>query len=348
MIYAVSEISHTASKCPLLSWVEGALPVHLVPRHPVCAQHVNNIGYGGRGSHGKHCCGRKLCDEVQVSRCEGRTTTVTVCRGVLCKQWLSISLNRDITKTLCSVKGGRRRGADPSTHYSATVQLPRTSLPFRVSAANRAQLEASVQQAAGFDSLYAWQRGQNREKEFVLHDGPPYANGRPHIGHAVNKILKDITLRQKLLQGYKVHYIPGWDCHGLPIELKATQVDKKKKTPANQLSSYSDPLEIRNNAQRFAKEALEIQRSVFQRWGLLADWSEVYRTLDPQYVTRQLHLFIDLYEKGFIYQDYKPVYFSPNLGTSLAEAELEYEPQHVSPFSVPCPACHISPACHFG
>uniref|UniRef100_A0A0P4W8B8 isoleucine--tRNA ligase n=1 Tax=Scylla olivacea TaxID=85551 RepID=A0A0P4W8B8_SCYOL len=234
-------------------------------------------------------------------------------------------------RTLCSVKGGRRRGADPSTHYSATVQLPRTSLPFRVSAANRAQLEASVQQAAGFDSLYAWQRGQNREKEFVLHDGPPYANGRPHIGHAVNKILKDITLRQKLLQGYKVHYIPGWDCHGLPIELKATQVDKRKKTPANQLSSYSDPLEIRNNAQRFAKEALEIQRSVFRRWGLLADWSEVYRTLDPQYVTRQLHLFIDLYEKGFIYQDYKPVYFSPNLGTSLAEAELEYEPQHVSP-----------------
>ncbi|MPC07444.1 Isoleucine--tRNA ligase, mitochondrial [Portunus trituberculatus] len=85
------------------------------------------------------------------------------------------------------------------------------------------------------------------------------------------------------------------------------------------------------SAQRFAVEALEIQRSVFQRWGLLADWGEVYRTLDPQYVSRQLHLFIDLYKKGFIYQDYKPVYFSPSLGTSLAEAELEYEPQHVSP-----------------
>ncbi|MPC07443.1 Isoleucine--tRNA ligase, mitochondrial [Portunus trituberculatus] len=150
-------------------------------------------------------------------------------------------------RTLCNVKSGRRRGAEPSTQYSATVQLPRTSLPLRVSAANRAQLEASIQQAAGFDSLYAWQRGQNREKEFVLHDGPPYANGRPHIGHAVNKILKDITLRQKLLQGYKVHYIPGWDCHGLPIELKASQIDKKKKTPENQLSSDSATLEIRNN-----------------------------------------------------------------------------------------------------
>lgn len=251
-----------------------------------------------------------------------------------CSRWRTIGHTLR-QRTFYSTKGDKKKGkTEPSTSYSATIQLPRTTFPLRVSAASRTQLEASVQQAAGFDSLYAWQRGQDRKKEYVLHDGPPYANGRPHIGHALNKILKDITLRQKLLQGYKVHYVPGWDCHGLPIELKATQqTGKEQSKAAGQQSSASstNPLDIRINARKFAEETLEVQRSVFQRWGLMADWGNIYRTVDPHYITHQLHLFTDLYEKGYIYQDYKPVYFSPSLQTSLAESELEYQPQHVSP-----------------
>ncbi|XP_045588344.2 isoleucine--tRNA ligase, mitochondrial isoform X1 [Procambarus clarkii] len=225
--------------------------------------------------------------------------------------------------------------------YGGTVLLPSTTLPLRVEGLQRVLNEKHVQQAADFASLYEWQRKQKREHEFVLHDGPPYANGRPHIGHAVNKILKDITLRHKLLRGYKVHYIPGWDCHGLPIELKALQQNRRKKKTQDKFNE-KDPLQIRAAARRFAEEAVKIQRSAFERWGILANWDNVYRTYDPEYVSKQLYLFASLYENGNIYQDYKPVYFSPSSGTSLAEAELEYNPQHCSPsVYVALPASNI-------
>ncbi|KAK3863972.1 hypothetical protein Pcinc_030300 [Petrolisthes cinctipes] len=226
-----------------------------------------------------------------------------------------------------TLSGGRRTSEAPTqSKYSESVILPRTTFPLRLDGHKRTRTELNVQEAAEFESLYTWQRGQPREREFVLHDGPPYANGVPHIGHAVNKILKDITVRHKLLQGYKIHYVPGWDCHGLPIELKAAGMGG----PVEGMNE-KDPLQIRAAARKVVDEAIKGQREAFQRWGVLANWSNTYRTLDPSYVTRQLQLFAHLYHTDYIYQDFLPVYFSPNLGTSLAESELEYNPEHVSP-----------------
>jgi isoleucyl-tRNA synthetase len=156
----------------------------------------------------------------------------------------------------------------------------------------------------------------------VLHDGPPYANGQLHMGHAVNKILKDITLKHHIASRTPVNYIPGWDCHGLPIELKATKA-------ADKLT----PVEIRTKARKFACATLEKQKAEFAQWGVTADWDgkgSVYRTLDVSYVQKQLQLFYELYRKGLIYRDMKPVYWSPSSRTALAEAELEYDPNYES------------------
>uniref|UniRef100_A0A803YDP5 isoleucine--tRNA ligase n=1 Tax=Meleagris gallopavo TaxID=9103 RepID=A0A803YDP5_MELGA len=175
---------------------------------------------------------------------------------------------------------------------------------------------------SGFLELYSWQRQRKAKQEFCLHDGPPYANGDPHVGHALNKILKDITNRFHMMRGYKVHYVPGWDCHGLPIELKALSEIKG----AENLS----PVEIRQKAKEFAERAIEKQKAAFIRWGIMADWANCYCTFDPKYEANQLRVFHKMYDKGFIYQDYKPVFWSPSAKTALAEAELEYNEQHVS------------------
>ncbi|XP_072022668.1 isoleucine--tRNA ligase, mitochondrial-like, partial [Amphiura filiformis] len=179
----------------------------------------------------------------------------------------------------------------------------------------------------GFSELYSWQREQQQENpnEFCLHDGPPYANGDPHVGHALNKILKDIINRYRLLQGYKVHYVPGWDCHGLPIELKALSESKgdfRKMAPQD----------IRIKARKFAKKAISTQMKAFQRWGVMADWvNNCYYTYDKEFEATQLQVFHKMYQKGYVYRDLKPVNWSPSSRTALAEAELEYNPKHISP-----------------
>ncbi|XP_076060006.1 isoleucyl-tRNA synthetase, mitochondrial isoform X2 [Oratosquilla oratoria] len=213
--------------------------------------------------------------------------------------------------------------------YKNTVILPSTTFPLKVEGVKRVNNEKKIQEDLGFLSLYEWQQKQNRAEEFVLHDGPPYANGKPHIGHAVNRILKDITNRQKVLRGFSVNYRPGWDCHGLPIELKALKKEKKRKK--KQGSNSLSPLDIRAKARQFALEAIEIQRTVFKRWGIMADWNSSYYTFETEYVMKQLTLFAQLYDEDFVFQAYKPVYFSPSSGTALAEAELEYNLEHKSP-----------------
>lgn len=181
--------------------------------------------------------------------------------------------------------------------------------------------ELEIQRSCGFSELYSWQRDRKGKKEFCLHDGPPYANGDPHVGHAVNKILKDIRNRFEMLRGRQVHYIPGWDCHGLPIEMKAL----------GQLgTSGLTPLQIRQKAREFAEGAISRQRAAFERWGVMADWGQCYYTFDRQYEATQLQVFQEMHSKGVIYQDYKPVFWSPSTRTALAEAELEYNPEHVS------------------
>ncbi|XP_071454939.1 isoleucine--tRNA ligase, mitochondrial [Hetaerina americana] len=140
------------------------------------------------------------------------------------------------------------------------------------------------------------------------------------MGHAVNKILKDITIRHKILQGSRVHYIPGWDCHGLPIELKAVSAAENLCPP-----------EIRIKARKFAKDAVSVQKKAFKSWGITADWENgCYFTYNADYIKTQLRLFSTMYEKGYIYRDLKPVYWSPSSRTALAEAELEYDDNYIS------------------
>ncbi|KAI5102785.1 isoleucine--tRNA ligase, mitochondrial isoform X1 [Silurus meridionalis] len=173
----------------------------------------------------------------------------------------------------------------------------------------------------GFEQLYTWQRERKSKKEFCLHDGPPYANGDAHVGHALNKILKDVHNRFEMLRGRKVSYVPGWDCHGLPIELKALgELDTKDLSP----------LQIRQKAREYAESAIARQRAAFQRWGIMADWENSYYTFNGTYEAAQLRVFQEMHSKGLIYQDYKPVFWSPSSRTALAEAELEYNPEHVS------------------
>nr|NP_648837.2 Isoleucyl-tRNA synthetase, mitochondrial [Drosophila melanogaster]AAF49539.2 Isoleucyl-tRNA synthetase, mitochondrial [Drosophila melanogaster] len=208
--------------------------------------------------------------------------------------------------------------------YTDTINLPKTKFPNRLTAAKREEQERLVLENKIAVS-YAYQEQRLAEKgkpTFVLHDGPPYANGQLHMGHAVNKILKDITLRQRVAHGQRVNYIPGWDCHGLPIELKATS------TAPGQSAQ-----EIRQKSRAFAWEAIKSQKEEFSSWGILANWQKdnIYMTFQPEFIVNQLEMFYNLYEKGLVYRDLKPVYWSPSSRTALAEAELEYDANHISP-----------------
>ncbi|KAI0809871.1 tRNA synthetases class I-domain-containing protein [Xylaria sp. FL0064] len=204
-----------------------------------------------------------------------------------------------------------------SKSWSATLKLPKSTFPPRPLPASREQY---IQRCA--DQFYEWQK-QNRpgDDTFVLHDGPPYANGSLHVGHALNKILKDMVLRTKVQQGKRVDYVPGWDCHGLPIELKALENAKKMKPT---------PLEIRKSARNLASNTVVKQMKSFRSFGVMGDWSQKWTTMDTAYEMRQLRLFQKMVKKGLIYLKFKPVYWSPSSQTALAEAELEYQDDHVS------------------
>ena len=196
------------------------------------------------------------------------------------------------------------------------ILLPKTKFPSRI---NPITQEPAIQRAAKFNELYKWQldvRAKKPNRTYTLHDGPPYANGDPHMGHVLNKVLKDFVNRYKLMQGFRVQYRPGWDCHGLPIELKAC-----KEVEINQTS----PLTVRNKAAQFASKALKSQRESFKRWGCLGDWENPYITMDKEYEADQIKVFYEMYKRGCIYRGFKPVYWSPSTGTALAEAELEYK-----------------------
>ncbi|MBI4327896.1 MAG: class I tRNA ligase family protein, partial [Chloroflexi bacterium] len=160
-------------------------------------------------------------------------------------------------------------------------------------------------------------------ERFVLHDGPPFANGDVHIGNALNKILKDIIVKYQTLRGKSAPYVPGWDCHGLPIEFKVTQAMRKAG------DTQSDPVTIRQACDAYARKYIDVQRNQFKRLGVLGDWDHPYLTLDKQYEADELRLFAGIVEKGFVYRGKKPVYWSIPCRTALAEAEVEYQ-DHVS------------------
>jgi isoleucyl-tRNA synthetase len=208
-----------------------------------------------------------------------------------------------------------------SGRYKKTVNLPTTAFEMRANALKR---EPELQQFWQDHQIYEQLSTHNPGEVFVLHDGPPYANGDLHIGHALNKILKDIINKFQLLQGRKVRYVPGWDCHGLPIELKVLQT----LTPEQRANLT--PLKLRWKARDFALKTMERQRQSFQRYGVWGDWEHPYLTLKPEYEAAQIGVFGQMALKGYIYRGFKPVYWSPSSQTALAEAELEYPEGHTS------------------
>ena len=205
--------------------------------------------------------------------------------------------------------------------YKDTVNLPQTQFDMRANAVKR---EPEIQQFWAEQEIYQRLSQNNPGELFILHDGPPYANGALHIGHALNKILKDIINRYQILQGRKVRYVPGWDCHGLPIELKVLQ--NMKAGEREQLT----PLTLRHKARDFALQTVEQQKASFKRYGVWGDWENPYLTLKPEYEAAQIAVFGKMVLEGYIYRGRKPVHWSPSSKTALAEAELEYPEGHVS------------------
>ncbi|MDM3861264.1 MAG: isoleucine--tRNA ligase [Aphanizomenon gracile PMC644.10] len=205
--------------------------------------------------------------------------------------------------------------------YKDTVNLPKTNFDMRANAIKR---EPEIQKFWEENHIYSQLAENNPGELFILHDGPPYANGQLHIGHALNKILKDIINRYHLLQGRKIRYVPGWDCHGLPIELKVLQ--NMKQAERQNLT----PLQLRQKAKEFALKTIDEQRESFKRYGIWGDWENPYLTLKPEYEAAQIGVFGEMFLKGYIYRGLKPVHWSPSSKTALAEAELEYPEGHVS------------------
>ena len=198
-----------------------------------------------------------------------------------------------------------------------TLNLPVTDFPMRANLTAREPKRIAFWEETG---LYARLQSKNAGtgKTFVLHDGPPFTNGDVHIGTALNKLLKDIIMRYKTMRGYRVPYVPGWDCHGLPIEHKVMkELHAKEKTLT--------PLEIRKACAEFSESFIEKQRRQFRRLGILADWAAEYKTKNPAYEADIVRTFANMVAHGLVYRSKKPVYWSIPCKTALAEAEIEYK-----------------------
>lgn len=207
--------------------------------------------------------------------------------------------------------------------WSSTLSLPKSDFPARSLVSDRPRYLERCS-----DELYRWQRNRGSSKLFTLQDGPPYANGSLHIGHALNKILKDIACRFQISQGRRVRFIPGWDCHGLPIELKALQKQRDLKTIGPH--ERPGPVSLRNAARELAAETVGAQKISFREWGIMADWENAWKTMDKDFEIRELRVFEQLVQQGLLSRRFKPVYWSPSSRTALAEAELEYNENHIS------------------
>ncbi|QHS22185.1 isoleucine--tRNA ligase [Virgibacillus sp. MSP4-1] len=199
--------------------------------------------------------------------------------------------------------------------YKETLLMPKTKFPMRGNLPNK---EPEMQQKWEEEKIYEQvQKRTEGRPMFILHDGPPYANGDLHMGHALNKILKDIIVRYKSMAGFHAPYVPGWDTHGLPIE----QALAKKKVDRKSMSES----EFRKICEEYAREQIERQRQQFKQLGVRGDWENPYITLTKDYEAAQIQVFGEMAKKGYIYKGYKPVYWSPSSESALAEAEIEYK-----------------------
>ncbi|MDZ4860396.1 MAG: isoleucine--tRNA ligase [Candidatus Hydrogenedentes bacterium] len=208
-----------------------------------------------------------------------------------------------------------KKSPAPGAEYKDTVLLPNTAFPMK---ANLTQREPEILARWEAMNLYARMRETAAgRRKFVLHDGPPYANGELHSGHALNKLLKDFVVKSRQMSGMDAPYVPGWDCHGLPIEHKvATDLGSKAKAMSQ--------VEIRQRCRAFALKYVDIHRKDFKRLGVSGEWDNPYLTLDREYVATIIRVFAEIYESGAVYRGLKPIYWCPSCETALAEAEVEY------------------------
>ena len=200
--------------------------------------------------------------------------------------------------------------------YKHTLNLPETEFPMR---GNLAQREPQMLKALTEDGLYyKIRQAKAGNKPFILHDGPPYANGNIHIGHAVNKILKDIIVKSKTLADFDAPYVPGWDCHGLPIEL---QVEKKVGKPGKKVTEA----EFRQHCRDYAEKQIAGQKTDFIRLGVLGEWDKPYKTMDFQSEADIIRALGQIIDAGHLEKGFKPVHWCTDCGSALAEAEVSIE-----------------------
>ncbi len=201
-----------------------------------------------------------------------------------------------------------------SKDYKDTLNLPQTGFPMK---ANLAKKEVEQLETWEKNEIFSKMQDRDRSKSYILHDGPPYANGHIHLGHTLNKVLKDMIVKYKTMKGYYAPYVPGWDCHGLPIE---HQVDKKLGSK----KATTSVIEKRKLCREYAKGFVDIQRDEFKRLGVFGDWNDPYITMKYEYeasIVREFHKFV---KNGSVYKGKKPVHWCPTCVTALAEAEVEH------------------------
>ena len=198
-------------------------------------------------------------------------------------------------------------------NYKDTLTLPQTSFPMRGDLVENEPKRLEIWEKSGLYQKITAARKAAGAPDFILHDGPPFANGDVHMGTALNKLLKDMVVKSKTMAGFHAPFVPGWDCHGLPIEFKVVKQ-----------AAGLEPAEIRRRCTEFASGFIDIQRASFKRLGVFADWQNPYLTMDPAYEANILRVFAKLVENGSIYQSKKPVQWSYGAQTALAEAEVEY------------------------
>ncbi|NMA69864.1 MAG: class I tRNA ligase family protein, partial [Desulfitobacterium sp.] len=199
--------------------------------------------------------------------------------------------------------------------YRDTLNLPKTDFPMRGNLPNKEP--EIVNKWEEIDIYQTVQKARVGRPKFVLHDGPPYANGDIHLGHALNKVIKDIIVKYKTMAGFDAPYVPGWDTHGLPIE---QQVIKKLGVNRHAVSA----IEFRKMCKEYAEKYIEIQKEQFKRLGVRGDWKNPYLTLEKEYEAAQIGVFGKMARNNYIYKGLKPVYWCPSCETALAEAEIEY------------------------
>ena len=201
--------------------------------------------------------------------------------------------------------------------YSPTVLLPKTAFPMRAELPKREPEMLKFWESLDlYKTLLEKRKGR---KPYILHDGPPYANGNIHIGHALNKILKDMTVKSRALSGFYTPYRPGWDCHGLPIEHQLLKELKMSKRHIADVPSF------RQKAREFAGRFIDTQRTEFKRLGVIGDWENPYLTMSPDYEGAVIEAFLELVSKGYVFRGKKTVYWCATCETALADAEVEYQ-----------------------